>query len=261
MSTPAAARVIATPRGQVRLCRDAAALSHAAALYFTEAATQAAGELGRFAVALSGGSTPKALFSLLAGDEFRGRIPWAQAHFFFGDERCVPPDDPQSNYRMAREALLSRAPVPAANVHRMAGEDPDPQRAARRYEEELRAFFGQGLPRFDLVLQGLGEEGHTASLFPGSPVLEESERLVAAPYIDKLHAYRLTLTLPVLNAAARVAFLVEGKNKRAILAQVLYGAATPPLPAQRVRPREGTLLWFVDEEAGADLPREASAQP
>ncbi len=261
MSAPAAARVIASPNGQVRLCCDAAALSHAAALYFAETAAQATAARGRFAVALSGGSTPRALYSRLARDEFRGRIPWAQAHFFWGDERCVAPDDPQSNYRMARETLLSHVPVPAANVHRMAGEDPDPQQAARRYEQELRVFFGEGLPRFDLVLLGLGEEGHTASLFPGSPVLEEWERLVAAPYVEKLGAYRLTLTLPVLNAAARVAFLAAGENKRAILAQVLYGKTTPPVPAQRVRPREGTLLWFVDEEAGAGLPREAPAQP
>lgn len=261
MSAPAAARVIASPRGQVRLCRDAAALSQAAAVYFAEAATQAVSMRSRFAVALSGGSTPKSLYSLLAGDEFRGRIPWAQTHFFWGDERCVPPDDPQSNYRMTREALLSRVPVPAANIHRMRGEDPDPQQAARRYEDELRAFFGQEPPRFDLVLLGLGEEGHTASLFPGSPALEERERLVAAPYVEKLRAYRLTLTLPALNAAERVGFLVSGEKKRAILAQVLYGIATPPVPAQRVRPRQGTLLWFIDAQAGADLPREAPAQP
>lgn len=257
----ASARVIATARGQVRLCRDTAALSHEAALYFAEAAAQAVAERGRFAVALSGGSTPKSLYSLLAGDEFRGRISWGQAHFFWGDERCVPPDDPQSNYRMAHETLLARVPVPPVNVHRMAGEDPDPLRAARKYEEELRAFFGEALPRFDLVLLGLGEEGHTASLFPDSPALEERERLVAAPYVDKLRAYRLTLTLPVLNAAARVAFLAAGKSKRAILPQVLYGTGTVPVPAQRVRPLQGALLWFIDEEAGADLPREASAQP
>ena len=151
---------------------------------------------------------------------------------------------------MVREALLSKAPIPPSNVHRMAGEDADPERAARRYEQELRTFFGAGegaVPRLDLVLLGLGEEGHTASLLPGSAVLEERERLVASPYVEKLHSYRLTLTLPVLNAAANIAFLVAGASKRGILKQVTSAAGN--LPAQRVRPSQGKLVWLVDEAA------------
>ena len=231
---------------EVRVSPDAETLAREAARYFIEIARDAAKQRGRFAVALSGGSTPKSLYSLLASAEFRDQVPWAQTHWFWGDERCVPPDDPQSNYRMVKEALLSKAPVPPSNVHRMAGEDAEPERAARRYEQELRTFFG-GLPCLDLVLLGLGEEGHTASLFPGSPALEEQERWVVAPYVEKLKSHRLTLTLPVINAAANVAFLVAGAGKREILKQVT--SSEGDLPAQQVRPKRGKLVWMADEAA------------
>ncbi len=232
---------------------DAGVLAHAAAGHFARCAATAIARTGRFSIALAGGSTPGQAYALLAGDEFAPRVEWARVHLFWGDERCVPPDSSQSNYRLAREALLEHVPIPAENVHRIQGER-DPETAANLYEEELRSFFaGQTLPRFDLVWLGLGEEGHTASLFPGSPALREQVRWAVAVYVGKLSSWRITLTPPAINAAAEILFLVSGAAKAAALRQVLEGPYDPDrLPAQVVRPGSGRAVWMVDREAAGD---------
>jgi 6-phosphogluconolactonase len=224
----------------------------------------AAANRERFTLALSGGSTPRSLYRLL-GDPtapFRSRLDWSQIHFFWGDERHVPPQHPDSNFRMVREALLDELPVPPGNIHRIRAEEKDASTAAAEYEEELRRFFGLrpgGVPRFDYVLLGLGEEGHTASLFPGSPVLHETKHLVAAPWVAAQQTFRITLTPPVLNAAARVAFLVAGAAKAAALHAVLDGVRHPDeIPAQIVAPTDGSLVWFVDRAAAIQVAPDGS---
>lgn len=245
--------------GRLQVLPDPRALARRAADVFTSMATNSQHENAAWSVALAGGSTPRALYEILAA-EARGptsRIDWSRAHIYWGDERCVPPDHPDSNYMMARETLLDRVAVPSAHVHRMRGEEDDPDRAAALYESEMRASFAveaPEVPRFDLVLLGLGSDAHTASLFPGSPALRETTRLVAAPYVEKLAAHRITLTPRLLNAAAHVIFLVSGAAKAAPLRDVLEGGERPDLfPAQCVRPARGTLLWLVDAEAAAEL--------
>ena len=238
-----------TPSPEIHVFPDAAALAEAAAQRFVALATAAVATRGRFTAALSGGATPGALYRLLAAEPFRARAPWAQLHLFWADERCVPPDDPGSNYRLVAETLLAGAPIPPENVHRMRGEW-EPERAARDYECALRAFFDDEAPRFDLVLLGLGTDGHTASLFPGAETLAETARWVApavAEYENR-PAWRLTLTLPVLNAARNVIFLVRGADKAAIV-RVALGDAAARLPAQRVRPTAGQVTWLLDAEA------------
>jgi 6-phosphogluconolactonase len=216
-------------------------------------------ELGRikiiekkpFSVAVSGGSTPKLLFELMANPGFQGHIRWSNLQVFQVDERCVPPDDQQSNYRMIKHALLDAVPLPEGNFHRMAAERPDREQAAREYADEigrvLRPAPGE-FPRFDLILLGMGPDGHTASLFPGSPALDERTAWVAPNFAAQLNSHRLTLTLPVLNAAAHVIFLVAGADKAETLRQVLEG---PPgkFPAQLIQPAKGKLSWFLDESA------------
>ena len=244
-----------TDRREIVECTDLAALSLRAAEHFTALARARAAESGRFAVVLAGGSTPRNLYSLLATAAYRERVPWAATHLFFGDERCVPPDHPESNFRMVKETLLDHVPIPDGQVHRMLGEEPAPERAAGAYEDELRQFFaatGDRAPRFDLILLGLGADGHTASLFPGSPALDERWRLVVPAAVEGLAARRLTLTFPVLNAAARIVFLVAGSAKARALAAVVRGAvAGPALPAALVEPEDGALLYFVDRAAAA----------
>ena len=237
---------------QVKIFEDANALARAAAGRFVEAAEAAARASGRFSVALAGGNTPKKVYELIAGDEFRSLVDWARCHVFFGDERCVPLDHPESNYRMADETLLSRVPLPRENVHRIEGVG-DPAENARAYEDELRSFFGEiEWPEFDLVLLGLGDDGHTASLFPHTPALDAGAAWVAANRVDKLGATRITLTAPALNHARQVLFLVSGRSKAARLAEVVRGDFEPErLPAQLIRP--GALGWFVDEEAASEL--------
>jgi 6-phosphogluconolactonase len=235
------------------VCPDVADLSRKAALEFVRLAQRSAGTGGRFTVALSGGSTPKSLYSLLASDAFRGQIPWAQIHFFWGDERCVPPDHPDSNYRMAHESLLAKASVPKENIHRIETEL-EPEVAAEKYEREIREFFrlsGSALPRFDLILLGLGDDGHTASLFPGSAALDETSRLVVATYVEKLKTYRISMTLPVLNHAANIFFLVAGESKAGAARDVLRRSRD--LPARRIAPVDGRLVWFLDQAAAAFL--------
>jgi 6-phosphogluconolactonase len=243
-------------RREVRVAPDAPALTRLAGEEVAARAAAAVAARGRFAIALSGGSTPRALYALLADPAapFRQRLPWASTHVFFGDERCVPPDHPDSNYGMARAALLAHVPIPPRQVHRMRGELPESETAALEYEAELAEAFSlhEGeLPRLDLVLLGLGPDGHTASLFPGTAALEERSRLVVANYVAKLGAYRLTLTYPVLDAARAVLFLVSGAEKAERVADVLERGAD--LPAARVRPSDGALLWFLDAPAAAQL--------
>lgn len=240
---------------RVRIFPDAAELARAAAEDFTVRAEKATAGGDRFSVALSGGSTPRRLLRLLAdpAEPFRDRIDWRAVHLFQGDERHVPPDHPESNFRMVREALLDAVPVPAGNVHRMRGEEPEAERAAMIYEDELRACFS-GAPRFDLVLLGLGADAHTASLFPGTSVVRERERWVAAPWVEKLGAFRITLTPAVFERAAAVIFLVAGEEKAGALHDVLEGEIDPDrYPAQGVRPTEGEILWLVDGAAASRL--------
>jgi 6-phosphogluconolactonase len=233
----------------------------AAAERVVDLAERAVGARGRLNWALAGGSTPRELYSLLASSEFEARIDWTRVHFFWADERCVSPDHEQSNYRMARLSLLDVVRPPAAHVHRMQGELA-PALAAQAYEQRLEQCFGlsvgDGFPRFDLILLGMGADGHTASLFPGSAALEEKRRWVRDNQVPQLGAERLTFTLPVLNAAAHVLFLVAGADKAPRLRAVLAAAPTPDtselLPAARVRPSSGELEWLVDAPAAALLP-------
>jgi len=219
-------------------------LAEGAAEAFAEEAAESIKEKGRFTVALAGGSTPRALYELLATG-YRDALDWSKVHVFFGDERTVPPDHEDSNYRMAHEALLSRVPV--SSVHRMRGEL-DPGEAAALYEEELTAFF-DGPPRFDLVLLGIGEDGHTASLFPRTPALDVRDRWVVENPVEKLGTTRITLTAPAINAARKVAFLVAGEGKAEALREILEGDADPrDYPAKLVHPPDGP-DWFVDRAA------------
>jgi 6-phosphogluconolactonase len=230
---------------------DARTLAFAAAGEFTRAA---ASSKGPFRVALSGGSTPKALFALLAdaASPYRARIPWDRLRFFWGDERCVPPDDPDSNYRMAYEALLSRVPVPAANVYRVPAELPDADEAARRYEATVREVLGPA-PRFDWIFLGMGADGHTASLFPGTNVVRETRKLAAAVWVEEKKTFRVTLTLPVLNAAAKVAFVVSGADKAATAQKVLETPPDEARPSSLVSPVKGELIWLLDRDAASRL--------
>ncbi len=205
---------------------------------------------GRCAIALSGGSTPRSLYSLLAQPPYAAQMPWRQLYFFWGDERCVPPDHGDSNYRMARESLLAHVPIPASNIFRVATEAGAPDAVARSYEATLRAFFGSpagAVPEFDLILLGMGSDGHTASIFPGSRALTETVQLVAPAYAEHLESHRVTFTLPLINQARCVIFLVAGADKAASLSAVLAGDLA--YPAARVRLSQGDLYWLVDRNA------------
>ncbi len=241
----------------IALCLDLGGVSQRAAEEFVRLAQEATSSSGRFTVALSGGSTPKALYTLLASETFQARVPWTKVHLFWGDERCVPPDHADSNYRMVRETLLDRAPIPKENIHRMLGEDTDPSRAAAKYEETLRETFCLGpgqLPRFNLVLLGMGDDGHTASLFPHTTALSETKSLVVANYVEKFGTYRLTVTVPVINHAAQVVFLISGGAKAVVLKEVLDGKEdSQRLPSQLIRPAAGKVLYIVDHAAGREL--------
>ena len=243
---------------EIRIVDTPDAVSRAAAEDFIALSRAAVDARGVFTVALAGGSTPRHFYQVLADDPaLRVRVPWQDIEFFWGDERHVPPDHPDSNYRMARDAMLSKVPVPAARVHRVMAEHPNAARAAADYEAELRSALevpaGQ-LPRFDLILLGMGPDGHTASLFPGTAALEERTRLVVENWVEKIHTYRITMTFPVLNAAACVAFLVCGEEKAGVLGSVLgenpNGTA---FPAQLVRPAGGRLIWLLDRAAARYL--------
>lgn len=243
---------------QVRVMADAASLHRAAAGEFIRRARAAVQTRGVFHVALSGGSTPKGMFTLLVTEELLFRqVPWEQTHFWWSDERHVPPDHPDSNYKMASDAMLARAPVPPENIHRVHSEYSDPAKAAQEYREELRRVLASNLPvlpQFELILLGMGPDGHTASLFPGTKALDESSSPVVANWVGKFYAWRITFTAPLINRASAVLFLVTGQDKSLALKGVLEGPIEPhQLPAQLVHPASGELLWLVDQMAAAQL--------
>ncbi len=243
---------------KIEVLTDADAVAQRAASLFVLAAQESAVARGAFTVVLSGGSTPRALYAQLARQTVSVKIPWRRVHLYWGDERCVPPEEPASNYGMARETLISKVPIPPENVHRMHGED-EPEAAARAYEQEIltpparAAAHSADVPVFDLVLLGLGADGHTASLFPHTDAVTEQDRLVVvnlAPDGDS----RLTLTLPVIDAARRVFFVVTGGEKAGMVAEVLEGLRMPvAVPAQAVAPSAGVLTWLLDAAAAAEL--------
>lgn len=246
-------------QAQFVVCSDSDALFHEAARRIVAAASAAVHARGRFTISLAGGSTPKTLYQLLATPEWKTQIDWPKVHLFFGDERMVPPDNPQSNYRMMHEALLSHVPVPRSNVHRVMTEIGSPDEVAATYEKTVRQILGStaDVPRFDFHLLGLGENGHTASLFPHRPVLHEDKKLIAADYIDEVGMYRITMTLPLLNHACIVAFLVSGSGKADIVREVVAGPYSPEdLPAQLIRLDDGELYYWLDQAAASKLPPE-----
>jgi len=242
---------------EIVVCNDRDSLVRSAAQHFVEAAKSSISTCGLFRTALSGGATPPALFRLLASDEFRGQIDWRRVHLFWGDERCVPPDDERSNYRMAHETLISRVEMAKDNIHRIKGEHGD--RAASEYEEEIREAFGiegDSFPAFDLILLGLGEDGHTASLFPGTGAVREEGRIVTALSPATVETTRITLTPPAINNALQTLFIVAGRNKAAALREVLEGEYRPDtFPAQVTRHSRGRVTWIVDLEAAGELAR------
>jgi len=247
------------PGPEITIFPDLEHLSWAAATRLEELARIKALEKKAFTAALSGGSTPKRLYEILGSPIFAGRLRWQSIHLFQVDERCVPPDHPESNYRMIRETLLETSPLPAANFHRLAGEMPDREEACRQCADVMARVLAPpagAWPRLELTFLGLGPDGHTASLFPGSAALDEQTAWVCPNYVEKFKMHRLTMTFPLLNAAANVIFLVPGADKAEVLRQVLEG---PPgqLPAQRIQPVKGRLSWFLDEAAGHLLSRAA----
>ena len=243
---------------EIVVVRDSTALSFKAAELLVDCISETLSRKERFSMALSGGSTPKTLFSLLVEDDyFKNTIPWEKIHFFWGDERHVPPQDHQSNYRMANDMMLAKAQVRAENIHRMQTEQSDAGKVAEDYEQELRKFFevtADQLPVFDFNLLGIGPDGHTASLFPETRAVHENRRLVVANWVEKFQTNRITMTAPVLNNADTIVFLVSGRQKAEILQQVLEGDHRPEqLPAQLIRPGQGRLLWLVDQAAASRL--------
>jgi 6-phosphogluconolactonase len=243
---------------EIRILPDGAAIARRAAQEFVQAAAAAVRAKGSFNVSLAGGSTPKALYSLLVNDPtLRSQVPWDKIHLFFGDERHVPPDHPDSNFRMATEAMISKSPLKPDQVTRIKGEYPDADQAALEYERALREYFklkeGE-YPRFDLLLAGMGNEGHTLSLFPGTKALHADARIVVRNWIGKLCTERITLTAPAASNAAEIIFMVTGADKACALKSVLEGPYEPEqLPAQLLQPKNGKLLWLVDAAAGSML--------
>jgi 6-phosphogluconolactonase len=237
---------------EIRICEDAAALAQQTTDLFVRLAQESVAARGRFTVALAGGSTPKAAYAMLASAAYRDRVPWPQTHCFWGDERHVPPEHEDSNYRMAYDTMLAKVPVAAAHIYRIAAEK-EAQQAADEYEATLRTAFqleAGALPRFDLILLGMGPDGHTASLFPGTSAVHERQRLVAAPWVEKFNTFRITLTPPVLCNATYVVFAAGGADKTETLRHVVQGPYQPDLyPSQVVKPTHGTLLWLVDKAA------------
>jgi 6-phosphogluconolactonase len=249
---------VQTQNREIQIVENGEAVSRAAAEMMVSLALEKLKSKESFAVALSGGSTPKNMFAILANDAaLRNRMPWDRVHFFWGDERHVAPDHTDSNFRMTNEAMLSRVPVPPENIHRIRAENPDAGKAAEDYEQELRGFFkleAEQLPAFDCVFLGMGPDGHTASLFPGTKALHERKQLVVSNWVAKFQSFRITLTAPVLNNADLVIFLVSGEEKAEPLQVVLEGQKqTDRFPSQLIEPTHGKLLWLVDRAAARKL--------
>jgi 6-phosphogluconolactonase len=239
---------------QVQVFGSPQELFTAAATKFCSVGSNAIQERGRFTVALSGGSTPRGLHQELV-THFSSQLSWDKVFFFWGDERHVPPDSSDSNYRMAKETLLSKLPIPPENISRVPAELPDARQAAAKYEQTIQKFFRlepDALPRFDFILLGMGPDGHTASLFPGTAALQEKDHLVVANWVEKLNAFRITFTYPVLNHAACVMFLVSGDEKAEMVRRALKDPGAN-LPCQKVRPVDGELLWYLDQGAALRL--------
>ena len=247
----------ATAQREVQIFPEAGALTRRAAEEFLKSVAEAVAQKGAFTVALAGGSTPKALYSQLADEPLRSQIPWEKLHFFFGDERHAPPDGAESNFRMANEALFLKGAIKPEQITRIKGEYADTEKAALEYEQALRAYFKLKVgeyPRFDLVLLGMGEEGHTLSLFPGTKALHATDRIVVRNWVGKLYTERITLTATAANHASRVIFMVTRADKAPALKAVLEGPYEPEqLPAQLIQPASGKLLWLVDQAAGSML--------
>ncbi|HWE94715.1 MAG TPA: 6-phosphogluconolactonase [Tepidisphaeraceae bacterium] len=232
---------------EIKVVPDMTELVREAADRITDAARRAVAEKGRFSIALSGGRTPEGLYQLLASEPYRSAIDWGKVEVYFGDERCVPPDSDQSNYRMANAALLSKVPIPAENVHRIRGEI-DPNTAAIEYGQLLKQKFGDG--GLDLTLLGMGDDGHTASLFPGTAALKETHHRAVANHVEKLNAWRVTMSAPFLNRSREVMFLISGADKAKRVVEVLEGPREPErLPIQLIEPTEGKVVWLLDAPA------------
>ncbi len=241
----------------IKVAKDADALSALAANLFVDIARESIALNGSFTVVLAGGSTPRKLYSLLASENYRHQLDWKNFSFFFGDERHVPPDSDESNYRMAAETLLTPLNIAPANIHRWQAELPDSSDAADEYEAKLRHHLGSKNGSLDLVLLGLGTDGHTASLFPLTAALSERKRMAVTNWVGKLYSHRLTLTLPAINKARNIVFLVSGKEKAKAVANVIEGEFRPDdLPAQLILPEDGTLYWLLDEAAASRLDHE-----
>jgi len=233
-------------------------IAHEAADRIVGIAQEVLNQKQYFRLVLSGGSTPKRLFNILTGDSYQNQLPWDKIQFFWGDERCVPPDHPDSNYRMAREAFLNTLKIPEAHIHRLNGEASNPNASALEYEEKIREHFSikesGAPPQFDLILLGMGTDGHTASLFPDTPALEKTDRWIVANYVEKFRTYRLTMTPRIINQAAWVIFLISGSDKAAVLSEVLEGPYEPKrLPSQLIQPEAGNMVWLLDREAANRL--------
>lgn len=248
---------IKTKHGVVHICDSQGELSKVAADDFVKIVNEAIARTGRATVGLSGGHTPPLLYERLTSEAYKKLVDWKKVHFFISDERCVPEDSKDSNWGNAQRQLFNKLHVPAENLHPLQNQDIDPKGAAEKYEEELKKFFdlkpGE-LPRFDLIQLGMGPDGHTASLFPGSKALSEKKRAVVDNFVDKSETWRITFTFSVLNEAGNIMFMVEGQEKSHVLSEVLQGTSgAPQYPVQNVTPHDGKIVWFVDRAAARDL--------
>jgi len=239
---------------KIEVLSDLEALSHCAASIFVGVSRNSIATKKRFVVAISGGSTPRRFYTLLGSETYRDQVDWQHVHFFWVDERCVPEEHEESNFRTAFDTLLSKIPIPDENIHRIRGGE-DPDRAARDYEEEIKKFFGVSeSPIFDLIILGTGEDGHTASLFPGSKSLDEKMRLAIPVYLEESRRNRITLTLPVLNNADQILFLVTGPSKASVLSEILGEREKRKLlPAGLINPLRGSMIWLIDQGAAGKL--------
>jgi 6-phosphogluconolactonase len=246
--------VIGKSNVKIEVLPDLEALSLRAASIFVDASRNSIATKKRFAAAISGGSTPRGLYMLLGSDAYRDQADWQHVHLFWADERCVPKEDEASNFRTAFDALLSKVALPDKNIHRIKGEEA-PDKAARDYEDEIRRFFGETeRPGFDLLILGMGEDGHTASLFPGSKSLQETVKLAIPVYLEEAKKNRISLTLPVLNDADQILFLVTGPSKASVLSEILGGRKKKTgYPAGLIRPARGSVTWLIDHEAAGKL--------